>query len=286
MFALLEHGGIAKTAAKAFSRQDCLSQPGIRRVYSDGTGQFEMMACLFAAAVHDYEHRGLSNDFLVKTCDERALRYNDNHVNENHHAAAAFLVLQRPECNFLSRAPSEDVRWLRTLVIDLVLATDMVSHGKLVKSFTEVLDASCVHSGAPSMSCDEADYLAPFEPTSSKDAVLLLQMALKCADMGHLTLDWCSHAKWVERLEQEFYAQGDKERSLNLPVSFLMDRNKPGASQTQEGFFDFVALPMFRSLVRATPSTEPVLQGVLSNYHAWQERAALREKDQAAPGTS
>merc|ERR1711865_278675 len=34
------------------------------------------MACLIAAAVHDFEHLGFSNDFLVKSCDKRAMMYN------------------------------------------------------------------------------------------------------------------------------------------------------------------------------------------------------------------
>ena len=46
--------------------------------------------------VHDYEHMGLNNAYLSKMQHERALRYNDNHVNEHHHVAAAFTVLLKP----------------------------------------------------------------------------------------------------------------------------------------------------------------------------------------------
>ena len=33
---------------------------------------------------------------------------------------------------------------------------------------------------------------------------------------------------WVERLQNEFFAQGDKEREAGLDVSPLMDRRKSG----------------------------------------------------------
>ena len=61
--------------------------------------------------VHDYEHMGLNNAYLSKMQHERALRYNDNHVNEHHHVAAAFTVLLKPHppsplSLFLSLSPT------------------------------------------------------------------------------------------------------------------------------------------------------------------------------------
>merc|ERR1712051_635485 len=96
MYALLEIGGLARVFAPAFGKDIHLVQ----------------MACLLAAAVHDYGHLGLTNDFLVKTMHERALRYNDEHVNEHHHAAAALGVLSQHECNFLDQLPKEEFRWV------------------------------------------------------------------------------------------------------------------------------------------------------------------------------
>ena len=52
------------------------------------------------------------------------------------------------------------------------------------------------------------------------------QVALKCADVGHLALPTRVHKVWVDRLQQEFFLQGDREREAGLPVSALMDRHK------------------------------------------------------------
>ena len=46
-----------------------------------------------AAICHDFEHPGLTNDFLVKSHHPLALCYNDRSPLENHHASAAFRVL-------------------------------------------------------------------------------------------------------------------------------------------------------------------------------------------------
>ena len=60
-------------------------------------------------------------------------------------------------------------------------------------------------------------------------------MALKCADLGHLTASREVHKKWVNRLESEFFAQGDREREALLPISPLMDRTKEGVTKSQPG---------------------------------------------------
>lgn len=36
-----------------------------------------LLAAVFAATIHDYEHVGLNNDYLIRSKDELALRYND-----------------------------------------------------------------------------------------------------------------------------------------------------------------------------------------------------------------
>jgi cAMP-specific phosphodiesterase 4/calcium/calmodulin-dependent 3',5'-cyclic nucleotide phosphodiesterase len=242
MYALLHRGGVASACANAIGDD-----------VDDGK-RMVMMAGLLAAALHDYEHLGLNNDFLIKTKHARALLYNDQHVNENHHISAAFAVLQRPACNFLSNF--KEYPRLRSLIIELVLGTDMANHGNLVKSLSEQLNGSSAAAAAP---------------LSKKNAVLLLQSAMKCADLGHLALDWSLHLKWVERLEAEFFAQGDREKQLGLPVSFLMDREKPGASKSQIGFFDFVVLPLFTGLAQAAPAAADMLFTVNRNYKQWRD---------------
>ena len=68
---------------------------------------------------------------------------------------------------------------------------------------------------------------------SIPDDLAWLQIGLKCADLGHLSADWAVHRQWVERLEEEMFRQGDKERSLHLPLSPLADRTRKGVTQMQ-----------------------------------------------------
>jgi cAMP-specific phosphodiesterase 4 len=273
--ALLGRGGVAAAVARggAFlggAAPASAAAGGTAPATPCSEEDFVTLACLLAAAVHDYEHLGLSNGFLVKSSHARAARCGGAHANEAHHAAAALAVLARPECDFaaaaLGAARSEA---LRALVAALILGTDAADDARIVGALGAALD----RDGVPHRRCDEAAGTAAasaWAPRCEADAVLALQVALKAADVGHLALPWPLHRAWVARLEVEFFAQGDAERGLGLaPLSALCDRAKPGAGAGQAGFFAHVAAPLFGALSRAFPAALPLAARVGANRVAW-----------------
>jgi len=186
--------------------------------------------------------------------------------------------LRQPECNFLAGLTSAEYSRLRSLIINLVLGTDMADDKKIMTSFNKLLEAN-TQSGEQADKVDSKkspQVKCAFVPASEDGALVALQMVLKCADVGHLTLKWEDHLVWVNRIEEEFFAQGDKEKELSMEPSFLMDRNKPGVTKTQVGFFDFVALPLYRTLTKAFPFANPMLSGVEANYQRWCEIDAAK----------
>jgi hypothetical protein len=260
-FAMLHLGGINdKVSRGSWFVPSASSQGGGRPSFTRSCGELVMMTSLFAAAVHDFEHLGLTNSFLTKSNHSRAITYNDMHVNEHHHAAAAFKVLQQPECNFMAQLVPDEFRVIRKLTIDMVLATDMEDDKFMRNTFQEAIDRHMV-----------GEEITDFDVNSKTDALLTLQMTLKSADLGHLALAWDTHVTWVERLENEFFYQGDKEASLGMvPISFLMDRSQPGVTQTQLGFFEFVAVPLFSSMEQAFPLIAPMVAAIAENFEKWR----------------
>ncbi len=82
------------------------------------------------------------------------------------------------------------------------------------------------------MMSESPEELAP--ALSAQQKLLILQIALKCADLGHLAAPQAVHTRWVDCLAEEFYRQGDKERANGMKISPLMDRDQvAGISKSQ-----------------------------------------------------
>lgn len=194
-----------------------LCQTGLMNWLTD----LEIYATLLAALIHDYEHTGTTNNFHVMSGSETALLYNDRAVLENHHVSAAFHVLKDDDCNILSNLSREEYRELRSLIIDMVLSTDMSFHFQQLKNMRNLLTMS--------------------EATVDKSKALAL--VLHCCDISHPAKRWNLHHRWTMLLLEEFFRQGDLERELNLPFSPLCDRNNTLVAESQIGFIDFIVDP-------------------------------------------
>ena len=60
-----------------------------------------------SAICHDLDHKGLNNDFLIKTSNPLAIQYNDLSPLENHHLAQSFRLLNRSDCGLLRHLPKD-----------------------------------------------------------------------------------------------------------------------------------------------------------------------------------
>ena len=59
----------------------------------------DLLAVYVANIIHDFEHPGYTNQFVIRTKHPLAIRYSDHSVLENHHLAAAFNVMLKTEEN-------------------------------------------------------------------------------------------------------------------------------------------------------------------------------------------
>lgn len=102
-----------------------------RLIDAFGMTPLATFALFFAAAIHDVNHGGLTNHFLVTTSAPLAVQYNDHSPLENMHLATAFGILNTPAFNFMERLPASTKKEIRRLVIAIVLATDNDRHFSL-----------------------------------------------------------------------------------------------------------------------------------------------------------
>ncbi|KAK2502676.1 hypothetical protein MC885_004995, partial [Smutsia gigantea] len=195
--------------------------------------ELEILAMVFAAAIHDYEHTGTTNNFHIQTRSDVAILYNDRSVLENHHVSAAYRLMQEEEMNVLINLSKDDWRDLRNLVIEMVLSTDMSGHFQQIKNIRNSL-----------------------QQPEGVDKAKTMSLILHAADISHPAKSWRLHHRWTTALMEEFFLQGDKEAELGLPFSPLCDRKSTLVAQSQIGFIDFIVEPTFSLL---TDSTEKII---------------------------
>ncbi|XP_075878277.1 cGMP-inhibited 3',5'-cyclic phosphodiesterase 3B isoform X2 [Nelusetta ayraudi] len=193
----------------------------------------ELMALYVAAAMHDYDHPGRTNAFLVATNAPQAVLYNDRSVLENHHAASAWnLYLSRPEFNFLVNLDHVEFKRFRFLVIEAILATDLKKHFDFLAEFNAKVN----------------DVNSPgIDWTNENDRLLVCQVCIKLADINGPAKVRDLHLKWTEGIVNEFYEQGDEEARLGLPISPFMDRSSPQVAKLQESFITHIVGPLCNS---------------------------------------
>ncbi|XP_072905601.1 cGMP-inhibited 3',5'-cyclic phosphodiesterase 3B isoform X1 [Hemitrygon akajei] len=194
----------------------------------------ELMALYVAAAMHDYDHPGRTNAFLVATNAPQAVLYNDRSVLENHHSAAAWnLFMSRTEFNFLANLDHVEFKRFRFLVIEAILATDLKKHFDFLAEFNSKQINEVNNPG--------------IDWTNENDRLLVCQVCIKLADINGPAKRRELHLQWTEGIVNEFYEQGDEEASLGLPISPFMDRSSPQLARLQESFITHIVGPLCNS---------------------------------------
>lgn len=192
--------------------------------------ELEVLAALFAAICHDVGHGGVTNQFRVASFDEGALTYNDKSVNENMHCCLTYRTLMHDECNFLDGLTQAQAAAVRKMMVDIVLSTDMATHFDKIKMVKEMFE-------------EKGSQIHKWEST-----LPFLELLVHGADISNPLKPMTIACEWSDRVLQEFFLQGDRERELGRQVSPLCDRNTVSKAASQCGFVDFIVAPTVEML--------------------------------------
>lgn len=215
--------------------------------------------CILSACIHDYQHPGRTNVFLMNTKNKLAVIYNDISVLENHHVASCFKLMYEKDSNFLENMPNDKFRKYRSLMIELVLATDFSKHFKELAKF-------------------KLRFSKENEAEKSKNS--MLKMLMHAADVSNSTRKWPTYFEWAERVLKEFFAQGDEERELGLTISPLCDRNTVSFAKSQIGFIDLFIMPIFGFLSEIDQKFQKCKKNVEKNRHRLLSLSASEDPDE------
>ena len=225
----------------------------------------DLLGILISALGHDLGHPGLTNPFHINSSSELAITYNDVSCLENFHASKLFRTIRNPETDIFEKLSVQDYKTIRKRMIGNILATDMANHGKimtLIKSRIAINKAE---------NKTKFELLSGNEKTKFEEQQSLFDFLIHAADLAHNTKLFNISLKWVELLSEEFWLQGDKEKSMNLPVSFLCDRDNYNIPQSQVGFIRGFIIPTFDCLIDIFPSLKFTMDNAKTNLKKWEK---------------
>ncbi|XP_053285945.1 cAMP-specific 3',5'-cyclic phosphodiesterase 4D isoform X2 [Pleuronectes platessa] len=232
-----------------------LSTPALEAVFTD----LEIMAALFASAIHDVDHPGVTNQFLINTSSELAVMYNDASVLENHHLAVGFKLLQEDNCDIFQNLSKKLKESLRKMVIDMVLATDMSKHMNFLADMKTMVETKKVTS------------LGVLLLDNYSDRIQVLQNMVHCADLSNPTKPLELYRQWTDRIMVEFFTQGDRERDKGMEISPMCDKHNASIEKSQVGFIDYIVHPLWETWADLVhPDAQDILDTLEDNREWYQ----------------
>lgn len=221
----------------------------------------ELFGSIVAALGHDVGHPALNNKFLINSRDEMAMTYNDRSVLENMHSAKTFEIMSKEGCNILEYFSDDEWTAFRRIVLSMILETDMAKHFESLGKFrTRITTLGDINLQKP------------------EDKEYVMNMAIKCADIGHAAKVSELHKKWTAFVCEEFFHQGDLEKERKLPVSMYCDRYNTNIPKSQAGFIKNICLPLYETWVNYLKSEaiyKDCYEQLKINLKDWEEKESI-----------
>ncbi|RDD46227.1 High affinity cAMP-specific 3',5'-cyclic phosphodiesterase 7A [Trichoplax sp. H2] len=220
---------------------------------ADSLSEIEIFYSLLAALLHDIDHPGVNQNFLIATSHFLPKIFGVISVLENHHCRAAIALLR--DSGVIEHLPSSQRRFIEDQIVALILSTDMAKQQEYLSKFKLLVDNDT------------------FNINNHDHKTLMLQIALKCADISNPCRSWHLCSRWSKRVTSEFFDQGNKEKELGIEISPLFDDTKHTTADIQVGFYQYVARPLFScwSDFLHTPLCDMMLENMNDNLVKWDK---------------
>uniref|UniRef100_A0A287DF81 Phosphodiesterase n=1 Tax=Ictidomys tridecemlineatus TaxID=43179 RepID=A0A287DF81_ICTTR len=231
-----------------------LATPALEAVFTD----LEVLAAIFASAIHDVDHPGVSNQFLINTSESGVPHLLSVHTQ---------LIQPQGLCG-------KQGRWVLMLSPSLacpqVLATDMSKHMNLLADLKTMVETKKVTS------------LGVLLLDNYSDRIQVLQNLVHCADLSNPTKPLPLYRQWTDRIMAEFFQQGDRERESGLDISPMCDKHTASVEKSQVGFIDYIAHPLWETWADLVhPDAQDLLDTLEDNREWYQSKIPRSPVDTA-----
>lgn len=220
----------------------------------------QALVFLVSCLCHDIDHRGTNNSFQTKCGTILASLYSsEGSVMERHHLAQSMCILNTEGCNIFENLSSEEYSEALDLLRNNILATDLASHFRSVDEQREVTKKG-------------------YNKNNPKHQKVLHAMFMTCCDLNDQTKNWRVSKQTAEQIYDEFFSQGDLEKSMGTAPIEMMDRERASIPDLQVQFITNLVLPLFTNLATLFPSMQSIVHIIERNREVWRIATAVFQK--------
>ncbi|KAL3929007.1 MAG: hypothetical protein SGBAC_012399 [Bacillariaceae sp.] len=197
-------------------------------ITSDPLTQF---AVVFSAIIHDVDHPGVPNTQLVKENTRNAQIYRKS-VAEQNSVDLAWEMLMQDEYHELRACiyqTEEDLKRFRQLVVNTVLATDIVDK-----------ELQALRKARWETAFSQTQFVDDDAESEDRKATIVIEHLIQASDVSHTMQHWHIYKSWNEKFFMECYGafkagRADVDPSINWYKGEI-------------GFFDFYVIPLAKKL--------------------------------------
>ena len=235
----------------------------------------DIISLLVAGLCHDVGHPGYNNDFQIKMMTDLTITYNDKSVLENYHISLTFQILKNENCNIFKLLTKNEFSYIRKRMIDMVLATDMSFHSRIIALMKNRVENNNIKNGENSDKIVNKNNIDNLFNEQQE----VLNYLIHIGDLSHSSKKFEITYKWSFLLSEEFWRQGDEEKEKGFSINFLFERSNTDIPRNQVGFIKGIIIPSFEILVEFLPELSYYWEQVNTNLEKWSELAEKNQKE-------
>lgn len=186
-----------------------------------------LFICYLSCLAHDIGHKSKNNSYNIAVKSKYALRSLNHSIMEKHHIQSLFKLLKNKEMDVFKQFDIEEASSARKLIIDIILATDMLVHKEHLNKF----------------SVFEID-------SDPKNNLFLAEICIQAADIGNSVYSFSSYLEWARLITQEFDSQTLSESKRGIKINeFMKFSGARNFVDNQLGFNCFIIRHVFSSVI-------------------------------------
>ncbi|XP_071445047.1 cAMP and cAMP-inhibited cGMP 3',5'-cyclic phosphodiesterase 10A-like, partial [Hetaerina americana] len=205
--------------------------------------QIEVSAIMVSAICHDSDHLGMTNSFLMTTNHALSKLYEKSQLENRHYYLAAQLI---QEMGLFQHLNSAEYGRLMDEIKYNIIATDLAVFLERRRTIMNSMKRNASQLSV------------------KQNRLLMKSILMTACDLSSNCKPFSVVKEVIEKLCEEYYLQGDKEKELGLCPVGIMDRDLHSRLPEEEvNFYSAIVLPCYSLLTTLIPNTEPLYDGCL-----------------------